>query len=432
MVSAGDGWAVGNGGTIVRWDGVAWRLVDSSTEQSLNSVSLASISDGWAVGSNGAMVHWDGVRWIEFFATPNDLNSVQMHSASDGWAVGDRGTILRWDGSDWWPVTSPTTDDLYEISMAGNDAGWAVGGAFHETSHCGTGYWSSVLLRWDGVTWSQAVYPVSGRLFHVAMVSADQGWAAGENGAILMWNGNGWNATTPYVDRNWALNDIAMASAIDGWAVGGDYHSTRIMHWDGVTWAQVTSPVNQGLNAIDLLAPDDGWAVGQQGVILRWDGRAWSQVDSPVTVTLNDIDMVSPTDGWAVGDYPGVILRWDGVQWSQVDVSPLYSDLYGIDMLSSTDGWVVGSEQMMHWDGQAWTGVSGCSAEYLFDVDMVSASDGWIGGGTHWGYGGWEDMVCRWDGINWSSSSVPSFLAPPLRQHDVGERRLDGGRRIVC
>ncbi len=53
------------------------------------------------------------------------------------------------------------------------------------------------------------------------MVSAEEGWASGEDFAILHWNGSGWDATTPYVHRSWDLNDIAMASAVDGWAVGG-------------------------------------------------------------------------------------------------------------------------------------------------------------------------------------------------------------------
>ena len=90
----------------------------------------------------------------------------------------------------------------------------------------------------------------------------------------------------------------------------------------------MNSPVYRALHAIDLVSPDDGWAVGQEGVILHWDGHAWSQVVSPVTATrLHDVDMVSPTDGWAVGDYPGIILRWDGVHWSLVD-DQSYRDLW--------------------------------------------------------------------------------------------------------
>lgn len=420
MLSAIQGWAVGSDGVILRWNGSDWNAVSSSTSTALASISMVSPSDGWAVGANGSMLHWNGIRWIEFFTTPNDLNSVQMRSADDGWAMGDRGTILHWDGGDWWHVDSPTSDDLYDVSMAADTAGWAVGGAFHETSHCGTGYWSNILLRWDGVAWSPATYPVAGRLFTVAMISADAGWASGEDGAILFWNGSGWNATTPYYDRNWVLNDIAMASGTDGWAVG-----SLTMHWDGTTWAQVDSPVSGALNAIDLVAPDDVWAVGANGTILHWDGQVWSQVASPVDETLEDVDMVSPTDGWAVG-WPGSMLRWDGVQWSQVDTET--SDvLYGVDMVSSTDGWAVGYRTLLHWDGQAWSSVAGCGNRSRYGVDMVSATDGWIVGGNFGGYGGWEGVVCHWNGESWSQQNLGIWPIRSVNMVSATDGWMTGG-----
>jgi photosystem II stability/assembly factor-like uncharacterized protein len=225
MVSAVDGWAVGGSGVIVHWDGVAWSRVTGPTELGLESVSMATATDGWAVGGdgwNGMILHWDGVRWTEVGAMSRHLHSVAMLSPSDGWAVGDQGTILHWDGSDWSPVASPTIDNLYAVSMTADNAGWAVGNAFHERpANCEPpwppDWWSSSLLRWDGTTWSQVAVFRDSRLFHVAMVSAEDGWTSGEDFAILHWTGSGWNATTPGVPRgSWDLNDIAMASSVDG------------------------------------------------------------------------------------------------------------------------------------------------------------------------------------------------------------------------
>ena len=337
---------------------------------------MVSAVDGWAVGGSGVIVHWDGVAW-SLVASPTHgeiLWSVSMVSATDGWAVGGvywgtlgNGTMLHWDGSDWWPVTSPTTDHLFAVSMTADNTGWAVGQKYHELPPlCEGGYefdwWSSSLLRWDGTTWSQVADFRDSRLFHVAMVSAEEGWVSGEDFAIRHWTGNGWNPTTPGVPRGWGLNDVAMGSAVDGWAVGGNgdygYSDSRMVRWDGMTWTQIDSPVGQGLNAVDLVSPDDGWAVGRQGVILHWDGQTWAQVTSPVTTTvLADVDMVSSVYGWAVGRN-GVILHWDGVDWSQVDAQ-IQRDLYGVDMVSATDGWIVGEENtILHWDGQTWTAVT--------------------------------------------------------------------------
>ncbi len=413
MLSAGDGWAVGSAGVILHWDGVAWRRVDSPTQQSLSSVSAAAPNDVWVVGADGVMLHWDGIRWIEFSATPHHLRSVQMLSPVDGWAVGHGGTILRWDGSDWLPVASPTTDDLVSLSMAGQDAGWAVGSGFHETDpSCGTGYTTYVLLRWDGVSWTQAAYPVSGGLLRVAMISADSGWASGANGAILYWNGSGWNATTPYVDRSWFLEDIALASPRDGWAVGQDDSAALIMHWDGADWSRVDSPTSQPLRAIDLVSADDGWAVGDYGTILHWDGQAWSQVASPTASNLTGVDMVSATDGWIVSKYPGLFLHWDGSAWSQVG-GQLYEDLYSVAMVSADDGWAGADGPILHWDGQAWSvipddpdllGPHTYGANELFGIDMLTSTDGWAVGGIYWGEEGWQTAVRHWDGVRWSEA----------------------------
>ncbi len=169
MVSATDGWAVGGQGVILHWDGVAWNCVESPTTQYLTSVDMVSAVDGWAVGVSGVIMHWDGVAW-SLVTSPTEaiLWSVSMASATDGWAVGGYGTILHWDGIRWIEVsatpgictrcrcfrpstdglwatmarfftgtaatgglcTSPTTDDLYAVSMAADNAGWAVGRSF--------------------------------------------------------------------------------------------------------------------------------------------------------------------------------------------------------------------------------------------------------------------------------------------------------------
>jgi len=107
MVSASDGWAVGLGGTIIRWNGSSWSNVTSPTPYLLESVFMVSASDGWAVGSGGTIIHWDGSSWSNVTSpTTAALRSVFMVSASDGWAVGYGGTIIRWTGTVWIPEFS--------------------------------------------------------------------------------------------------------------------------------------------------------------------------------------------------------------------------------------------------------------------------------------------------------------------------------------
>jgi len=69
MVSADDGWAVGEGGTIIRWNGTEWSLVTSPTTLPLYSLFMVSEDEGWAVGEDGTIIQWTGTEWIPEFPT---------------------------------------------------------------------------------------------------------------------------------------------------------------------------------------------------------------------------------------------------------------------------------------------------------------------------------------------------------------------------
>lgn len=98
MLSSTDGWAVGYGGTIIRWDGSSWSTVTSPTRSTLYSVYMVSPTDGWAVGGggtiSGTIIRWDGSSWSIVPSTARSLLlSAYMVSPSDGWAVGYGGAI---------------------------------------------------------------------------------------------------------------------------------------------------------------------------------------------------------------------------------------------------------------------------------------------------------------------------------------------------
>ncbi len=62
MISSNDGWAVGFGGRIMRWNGINWTIVESPTNTPLESVDAISADDAWAVGSNrkhSGIFHWN-------------------------------------------------------------------------------------------------------------------------------------------------------------------------------------------------------------------------------------------------------------------------------------------------------------------------------------------------------------------------------------
>jgi photosystem II stability/assembly factor-like uncharacterized protein len=132
MNGQSDGWAVGDGGTILRFQNGQWVTYSSPTSSTLNAVFLLDSSHGWAVGSSGTILHFDGNIWspVATGASAN-LNSIAQINSQEAWAVGDSATILHWDGVSWYQ-TGPTpslsgSPDLHSIFIASNGFGLIVG-----------------------------------------------------------------------------------------------------------------------------------------------------------------------------------------------------------------------------------------------------------------------------------------------------------------
>ena len=155
----------------------------------LYSVDMLSPRDGWAAGQ--ALFHFDGTRWCRAPHTPNaTLYSISMVNAHDGWAAGGT-ALLHYDGTNWQPVPVPGGGWLGKVEMLAANDGWAIG---FLTSKPGTPPRPTLVLHYDGSVWRQVPVP----------------------------------------DGPPTLNDIAMTSATDGWAVADDDQSHALMlHYDG-------------------------------------------------------------------------------------------------------------------------------------------------------------------------------------------------------
>ena len=73
---------------------------------------------------------------------------------------------------------------------------------------------------------------------------------------------------SPSPAQSSSLTSVAATSASDAWAVGFYYTGTAasmIVHWDGASWTQVTSPSSGSLSTIlsgvRATSPGDAWAV---------------------------------------------------------------------------------------------------------------------------------------------------------------------------
>lgn len=138
--------AVGDGGTILRKTpgAAAWTRMDSPSAANLTAVHLISAGEAYAAGEGGTILGYDGTRWSSMpSGTTAALYTVHggtwRESLAHGeartvFAAGAGGVILRLSGRSWLTVPSPTTQDLFRIAH-----GFAVGAgatllevAFHE------------------------------------------------------------------------------------------------------------------------------------------------------------------------------------------------------------------------------------------------------------------------------------------------------------
>jgi len=270
-VSASNCWAVGyavsfnsisgySDQTLVeRWDGTSWAIVTSPNPPGtgpsiLYGVTCVSASDCWAVGYSSNVIHyqtlierWDGTSWAIVTSAntlptqDNILYGVTCVSALDCWAIGyySNGSVYqtlveRWNGSSWAVITSPNTsatqnDVLYGVTCASASDCWAVG-----YYHNGSNY-QTLTEHWNGTSWTIVTSPNT---------------SATQDNVFL---------------------GVTCVSASDCWAVGESYNGTAVRtlteHWDGTSWAIVTSPntsatQNNVLSSVTCVSASECWAVG--------------------------------------------------------------------------------------------------------------------------------------------------------------------------
>jgi hypothetical protein len=436
LSSSIQGWVVGRGGTILKWDGAGWTLITPSpTTSDLFSVSIVGASDAWAVGASSTIIHWNGASWTGPMVAPTisiDYHAIQMISASYGWIAGKlnngEGLLLRWDGTAWSsPIRSYVTVSLNSISfMSGGALGVSVGDA-------------ETIIYWNGSSWFAQTSPTFTGINDVYLVSSNDGWAVGRNGTIFRWNGQSWNYYQTLPSSGVSLNGLFMRTSTDAWAVGNATNSLNpptILRWNGVTWSVLTPPgvaLGQNLTDVFMLSATEGWAVGTgsssaSAVTLKWDGTLWASVPSgtPTNSQLQSVHMLSSTDGWAVGYNATtgiigpIIVRWNGLAWSPVTAPPSIGGLRSVHFLSANNGWAVGDSgadgraTIIHWDGAQWTRVS-APVGRLTSVYMVSANDGWAVGQATTGV---LSLIVHWDGLTWDlvgTTPIPSSMSVTLR-----------------
>ncbi|HMA37031.1 MAG TPA: S-layer homology domain-containing protein [Chloroflexia bacterium] len=445
--------------------GPAWRVVTSpspaGTQHTLRGLAALASDNLWAAGYSGGLVgpaqtlveHWDGSTW-SLVPSPNGssghtiLLGIVALAPDNIWAVGQDGTqtlTIHWTGLAWTVVPSPSiaqsTNWLYGVTaLAANDI-WAVG--YYGTT---TGDSRTLILHWDGSTWSLVPSPnvgtVANELYAVTAVAANDVWAVGGIGSwgsrertlSLHWDGVSWavieNPNTPLADYSpYAFYGVSGRAPGDVWAVGAyrnnSWSQTLIEHWNGQAWSILPSPNgnlagDNDFYAVVARAADDAWAVGVEldnggsgeyhPLIAHWDGSAWSASPAPYPGSHDD-------------RLYGVVAPGAGAAWAEGQQGPDYNVtaplvLQYADPCSTPSPTASGPPPTGTPTPTppacipAWSVVvspnSGTGDNPLRAVAGVSPTDQWAVGSWHDANTVEQTLILHWDGSAWTVVASPN------------------------
>lgn len=334
-----------------------------------------------------------------------------------------------WTGVEPPDPGAPGPTNLAGVDVISPCSAWAVG------DYASGGTAVSLILRWNGRSWTQAKSPNPGFptmanfLRGVAATSPNSAWAVGNTSVlaasrtlIARWNGTSWRRVTspngPGISE--VLQGVATVSASNAWAVGfdakaGSFERALILAWNGRRWAIRSDSVPGDLQGVAARSARDAWAVGflednkggSKTLILHWNGKSWSKVPSPSpgrSSILLGVAATSATNAWAVGfsqlgsGSVTLIVHWNGRRWVKVSSpnqfgSTVGTTLNAVTATSSRDAWAVGVARsgstlrslVVHWNGRSWQRVPSPNQDpagdnVLSGVDAASTANVWMVG----------------------------------------------------
>jgi uncharacterized protein YjdB len=297
MDAGGGVWTGGQRGIVMRGAGT-WSTNNLAPD--LLDVWTATPTSAYAVGEFGSVYRWDGTTWTrQNVPTTATLEAVWAPSANEAFVGGDNGTVLRFNGTSWSLMTVPTTASIYNLWGSTPTDVWAVTSA-------------GEVLRYNGVGW-QLVANAPQPLWTIYGVSPTQVIVAGENGLVQRFNGTSW--TTLPTPSTGTQAGVWMTSASDVYAVGANGAGTvgTAFNYNGSAWNSLQVGSSRILTNIWGPSVFDLYATGDLGTLLRYNGNTWTAVNTGTTDLLWSISAAPSAIGgaFAVG-YNSTVLAGTG------------------------------------------------------------------------------------------------------------------------
>lgn len=273
------GYISGRGGSIYKTSdsGISWIPLETGINETLYSIYFLNDILGFAAGTNGTIIKTisEDTTWtILNSGTTNNIYAIDfLPSANEGYAVGEAGTILKIKsgGNEIFPVTSGTTEPLFDIFIVSDTVAFAVG-------------FNGTILKIRTVFGFEEVVPIAS------------------------------GYTTP-------LNDIYFTNDLTGY-ISGDRGVMLKTTDRGITWYPQYITSNTNLQALTFTNPETGYVAGSGASILKTTNGGGGVILPFITETK--------TSDYQLQLYPNPVSNYSWITYELTDKADVQISLFDL------------------------------------------------------------------------------------------------------
>jgi len=261
------GWVCGANNSLLKTTngGTEWMVVDAGAPAGsvYRSINFLNDNTGYLCGGNsGPPVTGflkrtinGGLNWTTVLADTFVVSSASFINVNTGWAGGFGGALRKTTNGGLTWIPSAFTFSIFlpmEVKFLNSETGFVCGNTTMKTTN-------------GGSNWQQVIPNTNGH--KISFIDNNTGFVkAGNVNPVIYKTTNTGSNWTPQVVPQVNYTGFYFHSAEKGWLCGTNTRNTTN---GGVSWQIQPVPVNMQLNAIFFVNENEGWAVGNNGMIIH-------------------------------------------------------------------------------------------------------------------------------------------------------------------
>jgi uncharacterized protein YjdB len=295
--AAGALWTSGARGIVMRSaDGAGSPYTTINLSPDLLDVWTTASNNAFAVGEFGSIYRWNGSTWTRLASpTQATLTTTWALSPTDAFVGGERGTMLRWNGTTWSTMTFPSRSTVSAL--------WGTASTnVYATTRGGE------VLRFNGTAWT-VLATAAAPLWALFGASDADVYVVGQNGLALRLAGATFTPLAAPAPAT--LAGLWLTGSANVVAVGANASATAgvAYRFNGTAWSSLQPGTTRGLTSIWGPSEFDLYATGDEGTLLRYNGNSWSAMPTGTSDLLWSVSGApnGSGGGFAVGENSTVV-----------------------------------------------------------------------------------------------------------------------------